>query len=87
MSPTTEGPVANTGAAGELHANARLLSIIYENTSDPVYLVAVQDGGGYEFVSVNPSFLRVTGYTEEQVLHAPMEHVVPAGNVALVRSQ
>ena len=87
MSATTEHPVANAGAVGELDANARLLSLIYENTSDPVYLVAVQEGGRYEFISVNPSFLRVSGYREDQVLHAPMERIVPAPNVALVRSQ
>lgn len=87
MTSTTEGSVANAGDAGDLHASARLLSLIYENTSDPVYLVAVKEDGAYEFVSVNPSFLRVSGYREDQVLHAPMERVVPAANVALVRSQ
>lgn len=87
MSATSEEPVPTAGAAGVLHANARLLWLIYENTSDPVYLVAVQGGGGYRFVSVNPSFLRVSGYREDQVLYAPMERVVPAANVALVRSQ
>src|SRR5512142_2917314 len=87
MSAPSKDTVANVGAAGELNGNNRLLSLIYENTSDPVYLVAVQQGGVYEFISVNPSFLRVTGYREDQVLHAPMERVVPAENVALVRSQ
>jgi PAS domain S-box-containing protein len=87
MSARTEGPFANAGTAGGLHASARLLSLIYENTSDPVYLVAVQDGGRYEFVAVNPSFLYVSGYREDQVLGAPMERVVPAANVPLVRSQ
>ena len=87
MSARTEGIVSNAGDVGGLHANARLLSLIYENTSDPVYLVAVQGGGRYEFVSVNPSFLRVSGYREDQVVHAPMERVVPAANVPLVRAQ
>jgi PAS domain S-box-containing protein len=87
MSATSQDPVATAGSAEELHANARLLSLIYENTSDPVYLVAVREGGAYEFVSVNPSFLRVSGYRDDEVLHAPMERVVPAANVALVRSQ
>lgn len=87
MGATAEDPLANGGPAADLHANARLLSLIYENTSDPVYLVALRGGGRYEVVSVNPSFLRVSGYRAEQVLNAPMERVVPAANVALVRSQ
>ena len=87
MGARAEGIVSDAGAVGGLHANARLLSLIYENTSDPVYLVAVQEGGRYEFVSVNPSFLRVSGYREDQVVHAPMERVVPTANVPLVRAQ
>jgi PAS domain S-box-containing protein len=71
----------------ELRTNARLLSLIYDSTSDPVYLVCVEGGGQYRFVSVNESFLRVTGYRVGQVVNAPMERVVPSANVGLVRSE
>lgn len=76
-----------SGAPEELRTNARLLSLIYDHTSDPVYLVCVEGEGGYRFVSVNDAFLRVTGYRADQVVNAPMEHVVPSANVTLVRSQ
>ena len=75
------------GQLEELRTNARLLSLIYDSTSDPVYLVRVEHGGGYRFVSVNEAFLRVTGYELRQVLDAPMEQVVPSPNIGLVRSQ
>jgi PAS domain S-box-containing protein len=78
-----------TAASGpeELRTNARLLSLIYDSTSDPVYLVRIEEGGRYRFVSVNETFLRVSGYDASQVVGAPMERVVPEGNVGLVRSQ
>ncbi len=75
------------GASEEVRTNPRLLALIYDSTSDPVYLVRVEGGGRYRFVSVNQAFLRVTGYRAEQVVNAPMEQVVPGANHELVRSQ
>src|SRR5262245_24622995 len=71
----------------ELRTNARLLALIYDSTSDPVYLVRLEPGGRYRFVSINETFLRVTGYQVSEVVNAPMEHVVPRANVELVRAQ
>lgn len=71
----------------ELRTNARLLELIYDNTSDPVYLARVEPGGQYRFISVNEAFLRVSGYQVDEVVNAPMERVVPSANVGLVRSQ
>lgn len=70
-----------------LRTNARLLPLIYDRLSDPVYLVAVEGDGRYRFVSVNEAFLRVSGYEAAQVVNAPMDVVVPPANVQLVRSQ
>jgi PAS domain S-box-containing protein len=86
MDATGAGSTAPAGPA-DLRTNARLLSLIYDHTSDPVYLVAVKGGDRYEFVSVNQSFLRVSGYRADQVLDAPLERVVPSANVPMVRSQ
>jgi PAS domain S-box-containing protein len=71
----------------DVRTNARLLSLIYDHTSDPVYLVAVEGDEHYRFVSVNEAFLRVSGYQVDQVVNAPMERVVPPANVDLVRAQ
>ena len=87
MSSAENQDASREGQPEELRTNARLLSLIYDSTSDPVYLVRIEGGGQYRFVSVNESFLRVTGYPVGQVIGAPMEYVVPGPNVALVRSQ
>jgi PAS domain S-box-containing protein len=87
MSSTGDHGASAEGQPEELRTNARLLSLIYDRTSDPVYLVCVEGGGRYRFVSVNESFLRVSGYRVDQVVNAPMERVVPRANVGLVRSQ
>jgi PAS domain S-box-containing protein len=87
MSSNGDRGASVVGDPGELRTNARLLALIYDSTSDPVYLVSVEGDGRYLFVSVNQSFLRVTGYEVGQVVDAPMERVVPSANVGLVRSQ
>jgi PAS domain S-box-containing protein len=87
MSSTGDRGASAVGQPGDLRTNARLLSLIYDSTSDPVYLVSVEGDGRYRFVSVNQSFLRVSGYEVGQVVDAPMERVVPSANVGLVRSQ
>lgn len=84
--------IGDRGAPAEsqpegVRTNARLLSLIYDNTSDPVYLVSVERDGTYRFLSVNKSFSRVSGYEARQVVDAPMERIVPSANVGLVRSQ
>jgi PAS domain S-box-containing protein len=87
MDATGDAAVATGAGAADLRTNARLLSLIYDHTSDPVYLVAVKDEDQFEFVSVNQAFLQVSGYRADQVVSAPMERVVPPANVPLVRAQ
>src|SRR6516225_1289269 len=70
-----------------LHGSERLLSLVYQNTSDCLYLVAVEPGERYRFLTVNDTFLRVSGYARSEVISRPMEEVVPAANHSLVRSK
>jgi PAS domain S-box-containing protein len=87
MSSDKHQPPPSEASPEELRTNPRLLALIYDSTADPVYLVRIERGGQYRFVSVNEAFLRVTGYRVGQVIDAPMERVVPAANIGLVRSQ
>ncbi len=87
MSSTANHDAPRESQQEELRMNPRLLALIYDRTSDPVYLVRVEPGEQYRFISVNESFLRVTGYQVGQVVNALMERVVPSANVGLVRSQ
>lgn len=87
MSPDGKYDASRGPQQEELRTNARLLELIYDSTSDPVYLTRVEPGGRYRFISVNESFLRVTGYQVGEVVNALMERVVPSANVGLVVSQ
>ena len=74
-------------AEAALREKDRLLTLVYENTSDCLYLVAVEPGGVYRFLTVNESFLRVSGYGIDQVVGRPMEEIVPPSNHGLVRGK
>jgi PAS domain S-box-containing protein len=69
------------GHIEELRTNARLLSLIYDHASDPVYLVRVEPDGRYRFVSANEAFLRATGHQAGEVVGALMERVLPNDDV------
>ena len=60
-----------------LIASERKLSIIYDNSPDALFLTAVEPGHGYKFVSVNETFLKVTGYERERVESQLIESVFP----------
>ena len=82
-----------TGAVGicadvtALRESERLLSLIYDSSSDCLYLVRVEPGEQYRFLSVNETFLKTSGYARPEVVGRPMEDVVPPPNHALVRSK
>jgi PAS domain S-box-containing protein len=73
--------------AAALAESERQLSLIYHHTSDCLYLARVEPGERYTFLSVNETFLKVSGYIREQVVGRPMEEVVPAANHDLVRGK
>src|SRR5438034_1380150 len=50
-------------------------------------IVRDEAGDRYRFLSVNDTFLRVSGYANDQVVGRPMEDVVPAANHDLVRAR
>jgi PAS domain S-box-containing protein len=60
-----------------LRASERKLSIIYDNSPDALFLTAVEPGHKHRFVSVNETFLKVTGYERERVEFELIEVVFP----------
>jgi diguanylate cyclase (GGDEF)-like protein/PAS domain S-box-containing protein len=60
------------------------LRVIFENIQDVVYLLDIEQDGGYRFVAVNPPFLAATGLTEEQVIGRRVEDVIPEPSLRLV---
>jgi PAS domain S-box-containing protein len=69
-----------------LAASERRLSLIFATVSDVIFLLAVEPGETYRFVSVNPAFLAVTGLSQEQVVGKLMEEVLPPSAHAFVRA-
>jgi len=74
-------------AETELSKKERLLSLVYEHTSDGLYLANVEPNGVCRFLTINDSFLRLSGYTRDQVVGRSMEEIVPRENHELVRSK
>jgi diguanylate cyclase (GGDEF)-like protein/PAS domain S-box-containing protein len=60
------------------------LRVIFDNIQDVVYLLDIEQDGGYRFVAVNPPFLAATGLTEEQVVGRRIEEVIPEPSLRLV---
>jgi len=64
------------------HAGAALkekelrLNIAERSVRDGLFLLNVQQGNGYIFTSVNPSFLRITGLTRQQIIGKPVVEVI-----------
>ncbi len=59
-----------------LRESERMLSLIYHNTSDALYLVEVVGDGPLRVLSANRTLLELTGYTEEEVLGRPLQQVL-----------
>jgi PAS domain S-box-containing protein len=67
-----------------IEASERRLSLIFDMVSDVIYLLSVEAGDCFRFVSINPAFLAVTGLKREQVMGKRIEEVLPEAAVGLV---
>ena len=62
----------------------RQLSTIYESVSDALFLLSVEAEDRYCFVTVNRTFLQLTGLTESQVRGKYLHEVIPARSLPVV---
>jgi two-component system cell cycle sensor histidine kinase/response regulator CckA len=60
----------------------RRLSSIYEAVADMLFYLAVEDDGGYRFLSVNPAFVSATGLAYDRVIGERIETVFPRPTLA-----
>jgi PAS domain S-box-containing protein len=79
------GTIANRPDGGS-SADARILSLIYEHTSDAVCLVRVEPGEVYRVVLANESLFRLSGFERAQVIGAPLERFTPESVIPNLRS-
>ena len=71
-------------AEQELRARESRLASIYETVADVIFVLGVEEGGGYRFTSVNPAFRAVTGLPPEAVVGKLISEVIPQPSLDLV---
>lgn len=68
----------------ELKKNELQLRSVYDQTTDILYYMTVEEGGNYKFTSVNSSFYKATGLNEDQVVGKLVTEVIPEPSLSLV---
>jgi PAS domain S-box-containing protein len=67
-----------------LRENERRLVSIYNTVADVIFHLAVEPGGRFRFLSVNPAFLRTTGMSLEAVVGKTVNEVIPEPSLTIV---
>jgi PAS domain S-box-containing protein len=60
------------------------LELIFQRVSDLLFLLAVESGPRFRVLTVNPSLLHITGFTEAQVVGHTIEEIFPPEEAAEV---
>jgi PAS domain S-box-containing protein len=67
--------------------NEQQLNLIYNSSSDILYLLSVEQNEKFKFISINDAFKKATGLTSEQIIDKYVEEVVPYPSSQLVREK
>jgi PAS domain S-box-containing protein len=67
-----------------LRESEQQLASIYNTVRDVIFYLAVEPVGQFRFVSVNASFLRVTGLSRESVVGKTVNEVIPEPSLTMV---
>ena len=67
-----------------LRESQEQLALIYNSIADILFYLEVEPDNCFRFLSINPSFLKATGLTKDQVVGKPIEEVIPKASVPLV---
>ena len=71
-------------AEEELRAREAQLSVIYDGIYDIAFVVRVEPGNRFRFISVNRRFLEATGLRDDQIVGKTIDEVIPGQSAALV---
>lgn len=69
------------------HLTREQLALIYNNSSDLVFLLEVSGPGSYRVASVNPAYLAHTGTRTADLVNRPVEEVFDGEELAYVRAR
>ena len=83
----TQDVTERRAAERALRESERLLKLIYDNASDGLYLLAVEPNSQFRILSVNESFLRMSGHAREQVEGRTLEEFLPRDSQDLSRTK
>jgi PAS domain S-box-containing protein len=67
-----------------LRNRERILSLIYSHVQDAIYLVEVESDDNFRFLSINQTFLDLTGLKEEQIVTKLVTEIIPEPSLSLV---
>ncbi|MEJ7911658.1 MAG: PAS domain S-box protein, partial [Chitinophagaceae bacterium] len=70
----------------QLQMNQQQLAVIYNTVADIIFLISVEVGGRFKFISVNHAFLSATGLSADQIEGQYADNVIPATSWDFVRS-
>lgn len=71
-------------AEEKIKASQEQLQLIYDSVSDSLFLIDVLPEDKYKIISINKSFTRSTGLTNEQVLNKYIDEIIPEPSLQLV---
>ena len=71
-------------AEEEIHASQRQLSLIYSNVFDAIYYLGVEPHDCFRFLSVNQTFLNLTGLQETQIANKLVHDIIPEPSLSMV---
>jgi PAS domain S-box-containing protein len=67
-----------------LRRSEQQLGLIYDSVSDIIFLLCIEPGDRYRFVSVNNAFLQATGLRSDQVIDRYADEIIPPATQHLV---
>jgi PAS domain S-box-containing protein len=60
------------------------LSLIYSNIFDAIYYLSVEPDNRFRFISVNQTFLILTGLSDNQIVNKLIEEIIPEPSLTMV---
>jgi PAS domain S-box-containing protein len=71
-------------AENALKAYKNQLELIYNTSNDVIFLISIEEGNRYKFLSINHAFLSATGLKKEEVEERYVDEVIPEPSLSLV---
>src|SRR5690242_573026 len=82
--PAAREVIERERAETALRDREQQLASIYNTVRDVVFYLAVESEGRFRFVSVNATFLRVTGLSPDAVVGKTVDEVIPEPSLTMV---